>query len=184
MLKKIAFAIALFVIPFMGVKAQYKFGHINSEEIITAMPEFVKANAELKDLGTKYTEDLKKSQSEFDRKYQEFMQQKDSLPQAIGERRQKELEDMAARIRQSQQDAQDGMQKAQEAKLAPILQKVDAAVKAVGQAEGMIYIFDIAHTPIAYINEAQSVNLTPKVKARVGATATTAAKAPAARAKK
>jgi outer membrane protein len=64
---------------------------------------------------------------------------------------------------------------AQQKKLEPILAKLDAAIKAVGQAEGVIYIFDVSRTPLAYINQSQSIDLTNKVKAKVGATATPAA---------
>lgn len=179
MLKKITLVIALIILP-MGLFAQsYKFGHINAQEVVTAMPEFIKAQNDLKALQKRYSDDLKRTQDEFNKKYQEFMQQKDSLPQAIAERRQKELEDMAQRQQQFQQDAESGMQKSQEEMLAPIYQKLDNAIKAVGQAEGVIYIFDMARTPLAYVNESQSLNLTSRVKAKLGITGN-AAPAPAA----
>ena len=59
------------------------------------------------------------------------------------ERRQKELQDMAERQEQFQQEAQQGMQKAQQEKMAPVYQKLDNAIKAVGEAEGVIYVFDL-----------------------------------------
>jgi outer membrane protein len=183
MLKKITLALALFILP-MGVFAQsYKFGHINAQEVITAMPEFIKAQNDLKALQKKYSDDLKRTQDEFNKKYQEFMAQKDSLPTAIAERRQKELEDMAQRQQQFQQDAENGMQKSQEEMLTPIYQKLDGAIKAVGASEGVIYIFDMARTPIAYVNESQSINLTSKVKARLGITGNSSAPAAAPRKK-
>ena len=107
---------------------------------------------------------------EFNKKYQEFQQAmaKDSLPANIAERRQKELQDMMQRQEQFQQDAQQQMQKAQTDAMAPIYKKLDDAIKAVGAAEGVIYIFDLARTSIPYVNEAQSINLTNKVKANLG----------------
>ena len=106
---------------------------------------------------------------EFSKKYQEFQQAiaKDSLPQNIAERRQKELQDMAERQQQFQQEAEQGMQKAQQEKMTPIYKKLDDAIKAVGAAEGVIYIFDLARTPIPYVG-AQSIDLTAKVKAQLG----------------
>ena len=58
--------------------------------------------------------------------------------------------------------------KAQNDAMAPIYQKLDNAIKAVGAAEGVIYIFDLARTSIPYVNESQSINLTSKVKANLG----------------
>ena len=168
MLKKIALLIML-ILP-MGVSAQtLKFGHINSAEIIPNMPEFTKASTDLKALEKKYTDDLQRSQEEFTRKYQEFQEAlaKDSLPQNIAERRQKELADMAERQQQAQQMAQHDMQKAEQEMMTPIYKKLDDAIKAVGTAEGVVYIFDLYRTQIPFIG-AQSIELTGKVKAQLG----------------
>ena len=163
MLKKIAL-VMLLALP-MGVFAQnLKFGHINAQEIITVMPEFTKAQNDIQTLEKQLTAELQRTQEEFNKKYQEFQQAiaKDSLPPNIAERRQKELQE------QFQQDAQQQMAKAQNDAMAPIYQKLDNAIKAVGAAEGVIYIFDLARTSIPYVNESQSINLTSKVKANLG----------------
>ena len=169
MLKKIAL-VMLLALP-MGVFAQnLKFGHINAQEIITVMPEFTKAQNDIQTLEKQLTAELQRTQEEFNKKYQEFQQAiaKDSLPPNIAERRQKELQDMMQRQEQFQQDAQQQMAKAQNDAMAPIYQKLDNAIKAVGAAEGVIYIFDLARTSILYVNESQSINLTSKVKANLG----------------
>jgi len=59
------------------------------------------------------------------------------------------------------------MQKAQQDALAPIYKKLDDAIQAVGKAEGVIYIFDLARTPIPYVG-AESVDVTTKVKNQLG----------------
>lgn len=169
MLKKIALII-LFALPVGAFAQNLKFGHINAQEIITVMPEYTKAIADLQALEKKYTAELERTQAEFNKKYQEFQQAmaKDSLPANIAERRQKELQDMAQRQEQFQQEASQGMQKAQGEMMAPIYKKLDDAIKAVGAAEGVVYIFDLARTQIPYINEALSINLTTKVKTHLG----------------
>ena len=169
MLKKIALVLML-ALP-MGVFAQnLKFGHINAQEIVSAMPEFAKAQSDIEALDKQLTSELQRTQEEFNKKYQEFQQAiaKDSLPANIAERRQKELQDMMQRQELFQQEAQQQMQKAQADAMAPIYKKLDDAIKAVGAAEGVIYIFDLARTPVAYVNESQSINLTPKVKTQLG----------------
>ncbi|WP_321479039.1 OmpH family outer membrane protein [uncultured Bacteroides sp.] len=169
MLKKIALAM-LFILP-MGVFAQtLKFGHFSSSEIITSMPEFTKAQADLQALEKKYTDEIKRTSDEFNAKYQEYQQamQKDSLPQNIAERRQKELQDMAQRSEQFQKEASQNMQKAQSDLMAPITKKLDDAIKAVGEAEGFTYIFDLSRTAIPYVNDKTSINVTPLVKAKLG----------------
>mgnify|MGYP001192858299 FL=1 len=169
MLKKIALVLML-ALP-MGVFAQnLKFGHINAQEIITVMPEFTQAQTELQTLEKQLSDELQRSSEEFSKKYQEFQQAmaKDSLPANIAERRQNELQDMSQKIDQFRQKAMQDMEKAQSDKMAPIYKKLDDAIKAVGAAEGVIYIFDLARTSIPYVNESQSINLTSKVKANLG----------------
>ena len=74
---------------------------------------------------------------------------------------------MAQRQEQFQQEAYQSMQKAQQDAMAPIYQKLDEAIQAVGKAEGVVYIFDLARTPIPFVG-AQSVDVTAKVKTQLG----------------
>ena len=166
MLKKIALLVVLFILP-LGVMAQSKFAHMNSQDVITVMPEFTKAQADLEALSKQYTEEMQRSEQEFNRKYQELIQQQDSLPRNILERRQKEVQDMAQRQQQFQQEAYQAMEKAQQEAMVPIYNKLNEAVQAVGKAEGVVYIFDVARTPVAYIG-AESIDVTAKVKAQLG----------------
>ena len=165
MLKKIVLA-AILALP-LSVMAQTKFGHMNSQDVITAMPEYTKAQTDLDAMAKQYQEEMQRTQEEFNKKYQEFLAQADSLPRNIAERRQKELQDMDQRQQQFQQEVYQSMQKAQQDALTPIYQKLETAIQAVGKADGVIYIFDIARTPVAYIG-AESVDLTAKVKAQLG----------------
>lgn len=166
MLKKVVFIMAACLLP-LGVMAQAKFGHMNGQEIITAMPEFTKAQSDLDAVSKQYQTEMERTEAEFNKKYQEFLQQQDSLPQNIAERRQKELQDMAQRQQQFQQEAYQSIQQKQQELMAPIYKKLDEAVQAVGKAEGVIYIFDVARTPVAYIGT-ESIDLTPKIKIQLG----------------
>lgn len=166
MLKKITLLATMFILP-LGAMAQSKFAHMNSQEVITAMPEYTKAQADLDKMSKDYQTEMQRTQEEFNKKYQEFLQQADSLPKNIAERRQKELQDMAQRQEQFQQEAYQSMQKAQQDAMTPIYQKLDQAIQAVGKAEGVIYIFDIARTPVAYIGT-ESIDVTAKVKTQLG----------------
>ena len=131
MLKKIALVAITILLP-LGAMAQSKFAHMNSQEVITVMPEFTKAQADL-----------------------------DALS------KQKEIQDMAQRQEQFQKEAYQALQKAQQDAMTPIYKKLDDAIQAVGKAEGVVYIFDIARTNIPFIG-AQSIDVTAKVKTQLG----------------
>lgn len=169
MLKKIALVIML-VIP-MGVFAQtVKFGHVYAQEILVLLPDYTKAVSDVQALEKKYGEEMQRTSEEFNKKLQEFQQasQEGTLPANIQERRQKELQDMAERSEQFQQEAYQQLQKTQQELMAPILKKIDDAIKAVGEAENMVYIFDLSRTAIPFVNDKVSVDVTAKVKAKLG----------------
>lgn len=166
MLKKIVLLAALFVLPVVAM-GQAKFAHMNSQEVMVAMPEFTKAQADLDALSKQYQKEFDNSREEFNKKYQEFVAQADSLPKNISERRQRDLADMDQRLQQFQQEAYQAMQQAQQEAMVPIQQKLTAAIEAVGKAEGVVYIFDLASTPLAFVG-AESIDVTAKVKAQLG----------------
>ncbi|MDR0894345.1 MAG: OmpH family outer membrane protein [Prevotellaceae bacterium] len=165
MMKKIVLLAIVLAFP-LGAMAQ-KFAHLNSQEIIVSMPDYVKAEADLQTMYKEYQNEMLRTQDEFNKKVQEYQQQADSLPQNIRERRMKELEDMQNRQAQFQQEARQAMDKAQNDALAPITKKLDDAIQAVGRTDGYIYIFDLARTPIPYIGT-ESVDITAKVKTQLG----------------
>ena len=166
MLKKIALLVVLFALP-LGAMAQ-KFAHMNSQEVIVVMPEYTKAQADLEAMSKKYSQEMERTQSEFNKKVQEFQQQADSLPRNIAERRQKELQELQEKGMQFQQDAQQQLQKSYADMMEPIYKKIEDAIKAVGQEGGYTYIFDLNRTEIPYVNGAPSTDVTTAVKAKVG----------------
>ncbi len=167
MLKKIVLAVALIALPALGAMAQQKFAHLTAQAVIVEMAEYKKAVSDLEAMQKNYQDELQRTQEEFNKKYQEYVAQADSLPRNIAERRQKELQDMAQRQLQFQQEASQSLQQAQQEAMNPIIEKVQKAVEEIGKAEGYIYIFDLSSTSIPFVG-AQSVDITDKVKAKVG----------------
>ena len=66
------FIMMLMLAP-MAAFAQ-KFGHVNSQEVIQAMPEFAKARTEIEALTKQYEADLKSMQDELQKKAEAFDQ--------------------------------------------------------------------------------------------------------------
>ena len=78
MLTRIALLIIVFALP-LGAMAQ-KFAHMNSQEVIVLMPEYTKAQADLDAMSKQYSEEMQRTQAEFQKKLQEYQAQADSLP--------------------------------------------------------------------------------------------------------
>ena len=157
--------IALLCAP-MSVFAQ-KFGHVNSQEVITAMPEYTKARTEIEELGKQYEADLKAMQDELQKKDEAFTNEEKTLPENIRQRRQQELQELYQRIQQSYQDNQQSLQKASAEKMQAISAKVGEAIQAIGKDGGYVYIMDVA-AGIPYISTTLSTDVTSQVKTKLG----------------
>jgi Outer membrane protein len=169
MLKKIAIALML-ILP-MGIAAQtLKFGHVASQEVLVLMPEYTKAMADMEALQKKYTDELKILTEDINKKFTEYQTAKNegNLPQNIDERRQREIQEMMERKDLFEQDAYTKMRETSTQLTNPILQKLESAIKEVGAAEGVVYIFDLSSTHIPYVDDKQSTDLTQKVKTKLG----------------
>ncbi len=163
-MKKIILAL-LIALP-MSVFAQ-KFAHVNSAVIIQAMPEYTKAQTELQTLGKQYEDELKKMQDELQTKSDEFDKNQATMPDAVKQRRQQELQELYQRLQEYYQTSQQDIAKKQQEKMNEISDKVAKAIKEVGQAGGYVYIMDVT-SGIPYINESISTDVTNQVKTKLG----------------
>ena len=150
----------------LTAQAQAKFGHVNTQEIIQAMPEFTTARNEIEALTQQYEADLKSMQDELQKKGDAFEKEQATLPDNIKQRRQQELQDMYTKIQQSYQDNQQALAKASQEKMQVIQTKVLDAIKAVGQAGSFTYIVEMGSLP--YISTTLSTDVTAQVKTKLG----------------
>ena len=165
-MKKIIFCAICAICGFTTANAQ-KFGHVNSQEIIQAMPEFNTAKAEIEKLTQQYEADLKQMQEELQKKGEAFEKEEATLPDNIKQRRNQELQDLYQRIQQTYQDNQQALAQAQQEKMQAITSKVVDAIKVIGQEGSYVYIMEMG-AGIPYISTTLSTDVTAQVKAKLG----------------
>ena len=166
-MKKLIICAICALCGFTTANAQQKFGHVNYQEIIQAMPEFSKARTEIEALTKQYEADLKSMYEELQKKGEAYEKEQATLPANIKERREKELAEMQQKIQQNYQDNQQALAQAQQEKMNAITTKVLDAIKAVGQAGNYIYIMDMG-SGVPYISTTLSTDVTAEVKKKLG----------------
>ena len=138
---------------------------------------------ELEALGQKYQTELEGMQTELQTKYEKYQKEvTDETPENIRTRRQQEIQEMGERLEQARQDNQQAFEQARVKKTQPIMQKIADAVNAIAKEGNYVYVFDqsAAANSNLFINETLSEDVTKKVMAKLGISAT-AAPAPAAK---
>jgi len=166
-MKKFIICALCAICGFTTANAQAKFGHVNTQEIIQAMPEFAAARADIEKLTQQYEADLKSMQDELQKKADAFEKEQATLPENIKTRRNQELQDLYQRIQQTYQDNQQALGKAQSEKMQAITTKVLDAIKTVGQEGGYVYVMDMS-AGIPYISTTLSTDVTAQVKTKLG----------------
>ncbi len=168
-MKFIKVLVVVAAIAFAGkVQAQeLKFGHINIQELVMQLPDKVAADNELQAEANKLQEQLQVMQQDLQKKYTDYMTQRDSLPELIRATKEKEIQDYEQRMQQYSQMAQQTIGQKEQQLLQPIITKVQKAIDEVGQDQGLIYIFDISSQVVVYHSD-KSIDCAPLVKAKLG----------------
>jgi len=143
-----------------------KFGHLNAQEVMASMPEFIKARGEIEASAKKYENDLTAMQDELKRKSDEYDKTKSTMNASKQQETEASLQQMYQKIQQTYQDNQQALQKAQQEKVTPITSKLVDAIKAVGKTGGYVYIMDVS-AGIPYISETLSKDVTAEVKTQL-----------------
>ena len=140
-LKTLLFAAALLIgTSFMN--AQSKVAHINTQELVDAMPAMISAKAELEKLAKTYETDIKTMATELQNKVTQYDAEASTKTQEENTKRMTEVQGMETSIRQYQAQAQQELSKKEAELLEPILKRAKEAVVKVAKAQGFDYVLD------------------------------------------
>ncbi len=166
MFKKIALVL-LCALPFSLMAQEVKLGHVNSQEILTAMPERVTIEKTIKDLQDQWEKEMTKMREEYYAKMKEFQDKQATMPESIKQARQSEIAELEQRITTFQQTASTDLGKKQQELFTPVIDKVKKAINEVGSENGYLYLFDLSTQSIIY-QSPKSNDVTPLVKKKLG----------------
>lgn len=147
-----------------------KLATVNVQELFDAMPEKATAEASLKNASDKYQAEYKTIQDEFNKKYADYqaLANDAATPQTIKERRMQELQENDQKIQTFQRQAKLDLDELRKNLTAPIYAKIQKAVEAVGNEEGITYIIDTSDNRVVF-RGAGAIDVTAKVKAKLEA---------------
>ena len=143
-----------------------KLGHINSNDLMQIMPGRDSAQtvlqAEVADLETT----LKSMQAEAEKRYNDYVANQAGWTDLIRQTKQREIQDMASRIEEFQQNAQASLQTREAELLKPIIDRAKQAIEEVAREGGYTYILDAGTAAILYSQD--SDDIMPLVKKKLG----------------
>lgn len=157
--------LALFAVaPASMAQKTIKLGHINSNDLMQIMPGRDSAQAALQKEVEELQNTLKTMQSELEARYNEYMGKESQMSDLIKQTKQRELQDMGARIEEFQKNAQQQLQEREQALLKPIIDCAKKAIEDVAKENGYTYVFDSGVGTLLYTQDSDDIMALVKKK--------------------
>ena len=144
-----------------------KFGHIDSQKLLTQMPQRDSASKVLEKEYKEMESILQEMQVEFNKKYQTYLEKQDSLSVMAKKAKEEELQQLQERVQNYQTTAQQDIQKREGELMKPIMDKAKKAIEEVAKEGGFLYVFDVSGGLLLYYSD-KSVDIMSLVKKKLG----------------
>jgi outer membrane protein len=157
---------ALLLIPALGYAQQAQLiAYVKYDEIIPLMPEYTQMMDSLEKEQKVYAAEIQDMQTEYTKKYEDFIDKQETLVESIKAKRLQEIEDYRQRTVNYQQQAQQNLEQLNRTILSSIVEKLNKVLEQIGTENHYAYILD---AQAMHFISPQSPNATPLVKAKLG----------------
>ena len=183
-MKKIAIIACLYILPAVSLFAQSeelpvqevqkeakvvpaipaKYGYLSYNQVLENMSEYKFAQQQMKDLRAKYEAEAQYNEASFRRQFAEYLQGQKEFPQSIMLKRQRDLQEALEKSLAFRDEAERLLKQAETEMLAPIKARLANAIKMVGGAYNLDYIYNVDTNAMPYVNPALVMDVTKLVE--------------------
>lgn len=144
-----------------------RFGYFSFEQVFHTMPGYAIAKHNMDELRGKYDEETKRVETEFNSKYEEFLDGQRSYAKSIFEKRQAELCELMEKNIAFKAEAARLLKKAEEEAYAPLKAKMNAALQQIGKENGFAFILNTDNNATPYLSAEMGVDITEALKEKI-----------------
>lgn len=142
------------------------FGYLSYDEALKAMPDYAAAGKQLQELRARYDAEVRRSEEDFNSKYEAFLEGQKDFPPTILQKRQNELQEIMDKNIAFKEESRRLLRDAEREIYAPLHAKLAAILKEIGQERGYLFIINTDVNACPFINTALGEDITPLVRAR------------------
>lgn len=144
-----------------------RFGYFSFEQVFHTMPGYAIAKHNMDELRGKYDEETKRVETEFNSKYEEFLDGQRSYAKSILEKRQAELRELMEKNIAFKAEAARLLKKAEEEAYAPLKAKMNEALQQIGKENGFAFILNTDNNATPYLSAEMGVDITEALKKKM-----------------
>ena len=141
-LKSLLLATLMMALPMTATFAQSNIAHIDTQKLISEMPEVIAAQKQIQALEKTYANDIENSIKEYTAKAQAYEAEARNQTDIVNQARQNEMQSMQQNIQTYRETATQDLQKKQTEMMRPLYDKAIAAIEKVAAAQGFEYVLD------------------------------------------
>lgn len=150
----------------LGLAAQeLKIATVDVQAIYLIMPEVSAMENELMAMTQTLEREIKTMEDTYTRLYSDLVEQGDTLADNIRQLRVQEVQSIRDRMQNFYQSSIEARDKKQQELMTPIEEKIQKAIKAVGEENGYTYILS---PQVLLFKSDNAIDATDKVKAKLG----------------
>jgi len=139
---------------------QLKIGHVNTEEIVAAMPESVEARIALESDTDELEKMLENMQVEYNKLLSVYQENLNTYSPVIRQAKETELIELQNRIQVFQQEALQQLQDRKLELMQPIYTRIQDAISEVATRQGFTYILDVSKGSVVFTSvKSQNINM-------------------------
>lgn len=146
-----------------GITATVKFGFLSYEQALKSMPDYAVTLSQIAKLKDKYDEEAKRVETDFNAKYEDFLDTQADMPKSILEKRQSELQELLNKNIEFKAESRRLLAQAEKDAFAPLHEKLQRALKVIGEQDGYAFIINTDNNACPFINPAQGTDVTQTV---------------------
>lgn len=146
-----------------GITATVKFGFLSYEQALKSMSDYAVTLSQIAKLKDKYDEEAKRVETDFNAKYEDFLDTQADMPKSILEKRQSELQELLNKNIEFKAESRRLLAQAEKDAFAPLHEKLQRALKVIGEQDGYAFIINTDNNACPFINPAQGTDVTQTV---------------------
>ena len=143
------------------------FGYFSFEQVFHTMPGYAIAKHNMDELRAKYDEETKRVESEFNAKYEEFLDGQRSYAKTILEKRQAELRELMEKNVAFKAEAARLLKQAELDAYAPLQAKINEEAQKIGKEKGFAFILNTDNNAAPYLNAEMGEDITAVLKEKL-----------------
>lgn len=159
---------AVFTFTCSAATYAQKFGYINTDEIVYALPETDSVETKLEALNVDLEETFESMQVEFNNKVNDYTQGVEKMSDSVKKIKEEEIRNLQVRLQEFETVAQRSFQEEYAKLMRPLYDKTKAAIDKVSKSNGFTIVFEVGSQAMAYFDTNSVIDITPMVKKELG----------------